>query len=146
MTYQDFGEPMPVSWDETKRVEEVLADVDAHTGQTLQVKGQVVQVCEHAGCWLEMGAEGLDEKLFIKFTCPIEGRLIPMEAMGQVAVVSGKLKVEQIDEETAKHFAAEGGKTPEEVEAIKGPQQIITMEAPSARVFGITPPATQPLQ
>jgi hypothetical protein len=75
--------------------------------------------------------------LFVKFTCPVEGRLIPMAAVGKPVVVEGTVMVKEISEADARHLKEESGATQEEVAKIKGPQKQITLAAPAARVAGL---------
>ncbi len=151
--YRDFGDPMTAQAMQPVDVADVMADPAKYDGQELLLKGTIEKVCEHSGCWLVLGSPDLNRAVFVKFTCPIEGRLVPMEATGQEAIAAGRLEVREVDEDTARHLAGEAGATAEEIEAISGPQPMLWLGAPSARVFGLSPmaatapatgPATQP--
>ena len=81
------------------------------------------------------GTDG--EDVFVKFTCPIEGRLIPMDAAGKDAVVEGTIEVTEISEEEARHYREDAGATPEELEKIVGPQRTIRIQSPAALIQGL---------
>ena len=99
-----FGEPPAPREVREVPVQAILASAEQYDGQYLRVAGPVADVCAAKGCWLEMGDDGA-EKVFVKFTCPIEGRLIPMEAVGKPTVVEGTLSVVMMSQDEARHYA-----------------------------------------
>lgn len=117
-------EPLPVA--------KLLAEPAQYDGQFVRVSGPVTDVCAKMGCWMRIGEA--DKTLFIKFTCPVEGRLIPMDAIGQTATVEGTVKVTQVSESEARHYAEDGGASPEAVAKIVGPQTEVTLQSPSAEL------------
>lgn len=129
-----FGEPMKIAEEKSISAEAIMKDVKAYEGKTVRMKGVVSSVCSKKGCWLKMTSEGASMPVFVHFTCPVEGRLIPMEATGMPVFVEGKVIVKTIDEESARHIAEEEGKSKEEIEAIKGYQTQIEIEGPSALI------------
>lgn len=133
--YASFGEAVNPSADATP-VATVLGDTKDFEGKPIRVTGTVSKVCERKGCWLQISDAGQD--LFVKFTCPVEGRLVPMDAIGKKAIVQGELAIKEVSEADARHIAEEGGKTPAEVAKIVGPQKQITLKSPGAIVFGVT--------
>lgn len=134
----EFGQPMKLSGWDTVALSTVLADVDAYDGRYMRVSGKVTAVCARKGCWMRMGTGRSDETVFIKFNCPIEGRLIPMEAIGRRAVVEGTIKVVEVSQDEARHYAEDAGKSAEEIAKIVGSQKELRMTSPSARVTGIS--------
>lgn len=133
--YASFGEAVNPSAQATP-VAAVLSDTKTYEGKPIRVTGTVSKVCERKGCWLQISDAGQD--LFVKFTCPVDGRLVPMEAVGKKAIVQGELAIKEVSEADARHIAEEGGKTPAEVAKIVGPQKQITLNSPGAIVFGVT--------
>jgi len=129
-----YGEPVSADGASIS-VQQLLANVDQYTGKPVRVVGTVDKVCERKGCWLQMADGG--KSLFVKFTCPIEGRLIPMDAVGKQAVAQGELAIKEVSEADARHIAEEAGKSPEEVAQIVGPQKQITLKSPGAIVYGL---------
>ncbi len=139
VSHRDFGESLAAS-ERRATVDEVLADPDAFTGQPVHIEGTVVDVCAPKGCWMRLASDPADEEgIFVKFTCPVDGRLIPMDAIGHRAAVSGELILETVSEADARHYAEDGGATPEEIAKIVGEQKRLRVKAPGARVWGIDP-------
>lgn len=129
----DFGEPMKLTDKDTLCLGRVLSDPSQYDGQYIRVGGKVDSVCAKKGCWMRLAAcKG--ETVFVKFTCPIKGRLIPMEAAGKRAVVEGTLEVKEISEEEARHYAEDDGASPEEIAKIVGPQKTVRISSPAARI------------
>jgi hypothetical protein len=118
-------------------VAKVLANPAAFEGKYVRLVGDVNKVCTRKGCWLEMADSRSHKPLFVKFTCPVEGRLIPMAAVGKPVVVEGTVMVKEISEADARHLKEESGAPAEEVAKITGPQKQITLAAPAARVAGL---------
>ncbi len=117
--YKQFGEPLTVSQTEEMDVAVVLADPQAYDGKTVRLVGLIDDVCAHKGCWIDL-TDG-KEKLKVKFTCPIDGRLVPVEAKGHKAVVAGKFELREIAEADRRHYAEDAGKSAEEIKKIVGP-------------------------
>jgi len=132
-----FGEPTERELP-TVTVANLLKDVDTFDGKPLRIEGTVASVCTKKGCWLTLAEEKeAKESVFVKFTCPINGRLIPTEAAGKSAVVEGTVKVTTLSEAEARHYAEDAGASPEEVAKIVGPQKRITIASPAASVSGV---------
>ncbi len=117
--------------------DKILADKGKYADKLVRVCGTVESVCARRGCWMRLACGDGEENLFVKFTCPVEGRLIPMEAVGHKAVVEGTLKVTEMTEADARHIAEEGGSSPAEVAKIKGPQKEVQLNAPAAVIEGV---------
>ncbi len=132
--YTPFGESMKLSDRDSIPVKDVLADPVKYAGQRIRVTGTVDEVCANKGCWIRLGAAKSAENLFVKFTCPVEGRLVPMSAVGRTAVVEGTLEIKKISEAEARHFKEDAGASPEEIAKIAGPQKQLRMNAPAALV------------
>lgn len=140
--HADFGQPLSLADADTVSVGKVLANPSAYEGKTIRVAGQVKEVCGEMGCWLTLADRDTKESIFVKFVCPIEGRLIPLDAVGKQGVVEGSLKVSEIDEGEARHIAEEAGKSAEQIAKIVGPQKQYRIQSPAARVWGVDPSAS----
>jgi Domain of unknown function (DUF4920) len=136
--YASFGEPMKMTGAKPVQLAKVLSNRDAYNGKTLRVEGTVAEVCAKKGCWLSMKDGPSDETMFVKFTCPVDGRLIPQDAVGHKVIVEGTVTVEEITEDEARHYAEDRGSTPEEIASIVGPQKRVRMASPCARIEGIS--------
>jgi hypothetical protein len=134
--YASFGEPMKMSNEAPVPVATVLAHLDQYKDQYVRVTGNVAAVCEKKGCWLKMADEQGND-LFVKFTCPVNGRLVPLEAKGKPVIAEGTLKVKEVSEAEARHLAEDSGKSQDEINKIVGPQKQVSLMAPSAKVAGL---------
>lgn len=135
--YTNFGKPLKLDNGDALCIKKVLADPKAHDGKFFRVAGKVDSVCAKRGCWLRLGDGESKETLFIKFTCPVKGRLIPMDAVGKFAFIEGTLNIVEISEEEARHYKEDAGASKEEIAKIVGPQSSVRMSAPAARIAGV---------
>lgn len=76
----------------TLKKQTAIASLDAKpadfVGQTIQVKGKVTEVCEEAGCWMNLVDPKTNAKVRIKVK---DGEIVfPKEAIGRLAVAEGK--------------------------------------------------------
>lgn len=137
--YSDFGEPLHLQTVEVRRIEDVVALAPRLDGEFIRVQGKVSSVCARKGCWLRLAPEGSEREVMVKFTCPVDGRLIPMEAVGHLAIVEGVLEVTTVSEDEARHYAEEAGQSPAEIARIVGEQRTLRIQAPAARILGLAP-------
>ncbi len=129
-----FGQKMNAASDRTIPAEDVLANIEKYDGKAVRVSGKISEVCARKGCWIRLAGATDGETLFVKFTCPVDGRLVPMDAVGRDALVEGTLHVAEISEAEAKHYKEEAGASPSEIAKIVGPQKNISMKAPAAMI------------
>lgn len=90
-------------------------------GDTTNIKfvANVKKVCQNKGCWMRLDL-GDDAESFVKFKD--YGFFMPKDIAGQEVIVQGKAFVEETSVEDLKHFAKDGGKTQEEIDAITEPE------------------------
>ena len=138
-----FGDSMRLSASETTCAKDVLADPTRYAGKFVRLAGEIESVCAHKGCWLRLAGPTKGETLFVKFTCPVAGRLVPMEAVGHRAIVEGTFEVTEVTQDEARHYAEDQKASPEEIAKIVGPQKEITLKAPAALVEGVAAPSGQ---
>lgn len=135
-----FGQPVMDEKLQQVELATVLADPQQFEGRPIEIRGEVVDVCQRKGCWLRMAPSGSGDKdgVFVKFTCPIDGeRLIPMTAVGQSVMVEGTLIVETISEAERRHYASDAGASDEEMRKIVGPTTQVRVASGAAHVEGI---------
>ncbi|MBV8707644.1 MAG: DUF4920 domain-containing protein [Acidobacteriaceae bacterium] len=106
---QKLGKPL--SAQEPLPLASVIAQSDRLVGKTVQVKGKVTEVCQMAGCWMNLTDEQGD-LLRIKVE---DGDIVfPKDSVGKMAIAEGKLEKHQMTREQliaeAKHEAAESGR------------------------------------
>ncbi|TWT45672.1 hypothetical protein RAS1_21000 [Phycisphaerae bacterium RAS1] len=138
-----FGEEMKHADAKKVSVDKVLSKPQEYEGKVIRVSGTVTEVCQSKGCWMTIADNKGEEGLFVKFTCPVEGVLIPPDAVGHKATVEGQLVIKEVSEGDARHQAEEAGKSVEEIKKIVGPQKRVTMASPAAMVEGIEKPGAK---
>lgn len=105
-----LGQPLTLK--EARSVSQVLAAPAALVGKTVQVKGQVTEVCQMMGCWMALTEPGSTKVLRVKVN---DGDLVfPKDSVGKSATAEGTLakitltKAQAIAQ--AKHEAEEQGR------------------------------------
>ncbi len=103
-------------------IPELLAQPERHTGQLVQVKGKITEVCQMMGCWMQLLDAGSGKSVRIKVN---DGEIVfPKDAAGRLATAEGKFTKIPLSKEQAlaqaKHEAEEQGR-PFKPEAVKGP-------------------------
>jgi len=96
---------------EKTEISKILSAPEQFVGKTVLVEGEVLDVCQMAGCWMELKSDAKDQKIKIKVK---DGDIVfPVEAKGKNAVVEGTVyKIELTKEEAVEyyeHVAAEQG-------------------------------------
>lgn len=97
---------------ETTTVASLLAKPADFLGKTVAVKGQVKDVCEMMGCWLEVASEDGSRSLKVKVE---DGEIVfPKTARGKEAIAQGTFEKQELTREQfvnqAKHAAEEQGR------------------------------------
>jgi len=103
-----------------------LADVLADkTTADVKVKGKVVEVCKAEGCWIRM--ETASGPMLIKMKD--HAFTVPLALNGKTIVADGTAELKETSVEMLKHYAADAGKSKEEIAAIKEPKKEIVLQA-----------------
>ena len=116
--------------------DELIAGADTYAGQTVVVEGVAREVCQMAGCWLTF-ADGQGRTVRVNVPRDESESYVytfPDDAAGQTVRVAGQLAVETESVEDQRHYAADGGATADEVEAITEPKQTLVLTALGAEV------------
>ncbi len=103
-----LGKPLQV--DHPISIAALLEKPADYTGKTVQVKGKITEVCQMAGCWMNL-TDG-DKMVRIKVK---DGDIeFPKDSAGKMAIAEGTFtKIEMTKEQAiaqAKHEAEEAGK------------------------------------
>jgi hypothetical protein len=130
-----------ISLVEKTNISDILAQPEEYLGKKVLVEGEITNVCESMGCWMELKSEdGQTMRIKVK-----DGDIVfPTEAKGRKALAEGEVYKIEMDEETAKefyaHMAEESGQSfdestitgPVTIYQIKGLGAIIDMPAAAA--------------
>jgi hypothetical protein len=121
-------EPMPLAT--------LLAHPDDYVGKTVQVKGKIVEVCQMAGCWMDLTNDA-GQKLRIKVN---DGEIeFPKNGAGKLAVAEGKFTKSELTKEQAisraKEEAEESGKAFDPA-SVKGPVTVYQIQGSGASILG----------
>ncbi len=126
INYQSFGDK--ISDENVLSKQEMMEKYNnLKPGDTVNVKfaATVKDVCQKKGCWmnLEMG----EKEAMVRFKD--YGFFMPKDIAGQDVIVNGKAYVEEMNVEDQRHYAEDGGATPEEIAAITAPKRTLAFEA-----------------
>jgi hypothetical protein len=93
-------------------VTQILNDPTNYEGKKVLVEGKVLDVCQHAGCWMEISGSAPGEKIKVKVK---DGEIVfPVEAKGHTALVEGEVYAIEMDKDEAiefyEHAAEDAGK------------------------------------
>lgn len=103
-----LGQPMTLG--QPLSVDQVVSSAASSVGKTVQVKGKVTEVCQMAGCWMQLAGTGSNA---IRISVKDGDIVFPQSAVGKTAIAEGKLqKIELTREEAvarARHEADERG-------------------------------------
>jgi NACalpha-BTF3-like transcription factor len=102
-----------VTLTETTAIAALLEKPAGFVGQTVAIKGQVKDVCEKMGCWLEVVSTEGTHSVKVKVK---DGEIVfPKTARGKEAVAQGTFEKQEMTREQfidqAQHVAQEQGKT-----------------------------------
>lgn len=94
-------------------IADLLANPDKFAGKTVQVRGRITEVCQKAGCWMNLVDDATGKSIRIKVK---DGEIVfPKESSGKQATAEGVFtKIEMSKEQAiaqAKHEAEEQGRT-----------------------------------
>ena len=90
-----FGKPITLK--EKTSVSTILADPAKYDGKKVLVEGKIVDVCQEAGCWLDVAGAKEGEKIRVKVK---DGEIVfPKDGKGKTVLVEGI--VSKVDSKTA---------------------------------------------
>ncbi|MFA6083179.1 DUF4920 domain-containing protein [Mucilaginibacter sp.] len=91
-----------------------------------KITGTVVEVCKKKGCFMKL-SQANGTPIMVQFTD--YAYFMPQDIVGKTVVVEGKAKVKETSVERLKHYAADAGKTKDEIAMIKEPKKDISIMA-----------------
>jgi hypothetical protein len=90
-----------ITLQEKTEISQIISNPDEYLGKKVLIEGEILSVCQMAGCWMEVsGAEG--DKIRVKVK---DGEIVfPKEGLGKTALVEGEVYKIELDEEEAKDY------------------------------------------
>jgi hypothetical protein len=84
----------------------LIADPASYAGKIVETTGKVSQVCQAAGCWIELSDAGSGERV----RTPMAGHafVLPKTVVGKEARVQGRVELIALSDGMKKHLEAEG--------------------------------------
>jgi hypothetical protein len=122
---------------DTVMVSQILDNPEAYEGKAVLIKGDVVEVCQKRGCWIEVASDRPYESVTVKVN---DGEIVfPLSARGSQAVVEGFVeRIELTREQAVKwkaHQAEEKGEAFDS-STVQGPLTIWRIKGVGAEIKG----------
>ncbi|MGM0547305.1 MAG: DUF4920 domain-containing protein [Bacteroidota bacterium] len=92
----------------------LIKNSDIFKGQAVATTGTIKQVCQKKGCFFMLSAKG-DKN--IRVTFKDYKFFISTDVTGSKVQLKGILKVKELSEDQAKHYAEDSGRDPDEIES-----------------------------
>lgn len=117
----------------TTPVAQILSAPEQYLGKRVLVRGEVLEVCAKAGCWMEIAGDQPDQKIKVKVN---DGEIVfPMTAQGKTAQVEGEVYEINLTHEEAigwmAHVAEEKGQ-PFDSTSVTGPMTLYQIKGLAA--------------
>lgn len=120
-----FGEI--ITPDNAVSVEQAIANVEKKEGEktAVKIKGTVTSVCEDMGCWLTIKSPKGDMTIKMKD----HAFFVPLVLKGKEIILDGIAEEKITSVSQLRHYAADAGKSKEEINAITEAKKEITISA-----------------
>jgi len=90
-----------ITLEEKTEISDIISNPTEYLGKKVLIEGEILAVCQMAGCWMEVANEEGD-KIRVKVK---DGEIVfPKEGVGKTALVEGEVYKIELDEEEAKDF------------------------------------------
>lgn len=107
-------------------VDELFPLITAQESEPVQVKGEVIQVCQTKGCWLTLQTS--DEKS-VRVTFKDYEFFVPMDIAGREVMMEGITWMEETSVDHQRHYLEDANASAEEISAITEPKISYYFEA-----------------
>jgi len=125
-----------IGLEEKTNISDILNSPEDYLDQKVLVEGEVLDVCQKMGCWMELKSDVEGEKIKVKVK---DGDIIfPIEAKGQTALVEGTVyKIELTQEEAAEYLehVAEEQNQGFDSSTVTGPMTIYQIKGLGAEIY-----------
>nr|WP_321227643.1 DUF4920 domain-containing protein [uncultured Psychroserpens sp.] len=127
VTYASFGKKIVAS-DALSAKRMAVHYSNMKVGDTIDAKmiAKVDEVCQAKGCWMKLDLPD-GEQVMVKFKD--YGFFMPKDISGKEVIINGKAYVNEVPVDEQRHYAEDGGATPEEIAKITEPKKTLSFEA-----------------
>jgi hypothetical protein len=125
---KDFG--AGITLEQPTGLAQVVQQPERFTEQPVLLRGRIVDVCQHKGCWTLLR----DGEATVRVRFKDYGFFLPTDCVGEEALVEGVVMIEMVSEETARHHASESRF--DDPSRVEGPQRELTLTASGVRLLG----------
>lgn len=127
-----------VNLDVSTPVAKILAAPDSYVGKKVRIEGEVVEVCQMKGCWMELQEGDGGSALRVKVDDGV--MVFPASAKGKMATAEGVVEAIPMNREEyvgwLRHLAEEKGEAFDPAQAGQGPYRILQLRGTGARIAG----------
>jgi hypothetical protein len=90
-------------------LKKILDDPKAYHGKKVRTRGEVVAVCQAAGCWCDLKPEGAAENSVpTHVSMHNHAFFLPKNAKSKLAEIEGNLVVRELSQKEVDHYNSEG--------------------------------------
>ncbi|SDS12888.1 protein of unknown function [Formosa sp. Hel1_31_208] len=127
IAYASFGEEISDADALTSKVMAVQY-ANMAVGDSIDAKmvAKVDEVCQAKGCWMKLDLPD-GEQVMVKFKD--YGFFMPKDIAGKEVIINGKAFVNEVPVDEQRHYAEDGGATPEEIAKITEPKRTYSFMA-----------------
>ena len=121
---QYYGER--ITPDNAMKPAQFLKSMDGKDSMDVKLEAKIITCCKKKGCWMDID---LENGTTMKVRFKDYEFFVPKDADGSTTIIQGRAKKEVVDVATLRHYAQDAGKTEDEINAIKEPQETFTFMA-----------------
>ncbi|HYK90922.1 MAG TPA: DUF4920 domain-containing protein [Acidobacteriota bacterium] len=89
-------------------IKEILSQPDKYLGKDIRIDGEITEVCQNMGCWINVKDASTNESIQVKVD---DGEIVfPKDGAGRKVAVQGKLEKVLVSKEELEHQAKESGR------------------------------------
>jgi len=101
-----LGKPIAVK--SATPIRDILSQPDKYLGKDVLIEGEITEVCQNMGCWINVKDASTSEVIQVKVD---DGVIVfPKDGAGKKVVAQGKLEKVVVTKEELQHQAEESGK------------------------------------
>ncbi len=125
-----------ITLEEKTNISDILNSPEDYLDKKVLVEGEVLDVCQKMGCWMELESDVEGEKIKVKVK---DGEIVfPVEAKGKTALVEGTVyKIELTQEEATEYLEHVAEEQNEEFDpsTVTGPMTIYQIKGLGAEIY-----------